>query len=268
MRLAAIDIGTNSVHMIVVQVRPDLLVRGHRPGKRDGPAGRRRAGRQEADQRGDDVRAAGAVEVRAARPVASGGRDPGGGDERDPRGRERRRIPGRHRADDRDPAADHHRHRRSAADPHRRRLRRRYAKNGRRHRHRRRQRGDHARHRAAGPVRTQLQDWRHPADRAVRQLGSAQRTRRTQAGAAHQRADRPLREACRRGRLRPRHRHVGHDPVDRHRGDGHRPRHRAAGNPQPAGAGQEHPAVPQDGHRAGSRGAPPACPGSIRGAPT
>ena len=44
------------------------VVRGHRSRKRDGPAGRRRPRRQEADARGDDLGAAGAVEIRAPRP--------------------------------------------------------------------------------------------------------------------------------------------------------------------------------------------------------
>jgi exopolyphosphatase/pppGpp-phosphohydrolase len=40
MRLAAIDIGTNSVHMIVVRVRPDLSFEVVDSGEGDGQAGR------------------------------------------------------------------------------------------------------------------------------------------------------------------------------------------------------------------------------------
>ena len=46
MRLAAIDIGTNSVHMIVVRVRPDFSFEVDRSREGNGPAGGRRPGRQ------------------------------------------------------------------------------------------------------------------------------------------------------------------------------------------------------------------------------
>ena len=192
MRLAAIDIGTNSVHMIVVRVRPGFLVRGRRPRKRDGPARRRRPRRQEDDAGIDERRAAGVVEVPAAGHLAPGGRDSRGGDQRHPRGRERRRLSQGDRTQDRHPRAADHRHRRSAAHPPGRGLRRRHAEAGGRHRHRRRQRRDHARHRPRGRVRAQLQDGRDPADRALRRFRSDLEPRRTQDGRVHQRTGRPL----------------------------------------------------------------------------
>ena len=95
MRLAAIDIGTNSVHMIVVRVRPDFSFEVIDREKEMVRLGRRRPGRAQADAGGDDRGAAGAVEVRAPRPLPPGGRDPGGGHQRHARGRERRRVPRR-----------------------------------------------------------------------------------------------------------------------------------------------------------------------------
>ena len=77
------------------------------------------------------------------------------------------------------------------------------------------------------------------------------------------RSDRTLRRRSRGGRIRQRHRHVRHDPVDRHRRGGDGARGGATRDPQPPGDGQEHPPVPQDGHRTGSRAAPaPARPRS------
>ena len=162
---------------------PRLLVRGHRSRKGDGPARRRRARRQEADARGDERSALQALskferladshqvdEILAAATSATREAENGG------------EFLDSDRADHRHPPAHHHRHRGSAADPPGRGLRRRHAENGGRHRHRRRQRRDHARHARAGAVRPQLQDRRHPPDRALRHVRSAQRPRRAQDG--------------------------------------------------------------------------------------
>ena len=72
----------------------------------------------------------------------------------------------------------------------------------------------HRRQRRAGP---QLQARRHPAHRTVRQERSAGAARRAQAGAAHRRRGRRLSRSDRARRLRPRDRHVGHDPEPRRR---------------------------------------------------
>ena len=85
----------------------------------------------------------------------------------------------------------------------------------RRHRHRRRQRRDHARHRPDHRPGPQLQARRHPADRAVRQERSDLAARRAQARAAHRRRARRVPRRARAGRLRPRRRHVGHDSEPR-----------------------------------------------------
>ena len=109
--------------------------------------------------------------------------------------------------------------------------------------------------RTRGRVRAQLQDRRHPPDRALRRLRSDLEPRRTQDDEVHPRAGRPLPRAHRRAGLRPRDRHVGHDPVARHGGHRDRSRLGAAGSPQPARAGEEPAQAAQDGGRHGSRGA-------------
>ena len=70
MRIAAIDIGTNSVHMIVVRVRPDLsfeVIDREKAMVRLGAGG---LDGTRADIRSDDRRAPGALQVQAARRVA------------------------------------------------------------------------------------------------------------------------------------------------------------------------------------------------------
>ena len=74
--------------------------------------------------------------------------------------------------------------------------------------------------RAGGEVRPQLQDRRHPPDRALCHHRSDQQARRAQAGQVHRRAGRSLCRAHRRGGLRPGDRNLGHDPLARHGGDG------------------------------------------------
>ena len=97
---------------------------------------------------------------------------------------------------------------------------------GGRHRHRRRQHGDHGRHRRADADGPQLQARRHPADRALRQERSAAAARRAAARAPHPPRDGALpRHSSRKRAHRPRHRHVGHDPLAR------RARRRRAGRP-------------------------------------
>ena len=234
MRLAAIDIGTNSVHMIVVQRPAGFLLRDHRPGEGNGPPGRRRARRAQPHRDGDGCGAAGADEISPARPVAPGRRDHGGGHQRDARSRKRPGVPGGDPGPDRHPAARHLRHGRSPADPHGGRLRRGHqARQGRGHRHRRRQRRGHRRQRAAA-AGAQLQDRRHPHDRALREDGSAGRARRAKARAVPAERDLELRQAGRAGRVRARDRHVGHDPQPGHDGrvrDGRRRAGRAAEPP-------------------------------------
>ena len=93
MRIAAIDIGTNSIHMIVVQVRPDLsfeVIDREKEMVRLGAGGLDgRALTPEAMHAG----APGAVEVQAAGRIAPGRRDHRRRDQRHARSRERRRIP-------------------------------------------------------------------------------------------------------------------------------------------------------------------------------
>ncbi len=202
MRLAAIDIGTNSVHMIVVRVRPDFsfevidrekeMVRlgaggldGRKLTREAMSAALQALSKFERLARSHQVDEILAAATSATREAENGGA-----------------FLRRHRAQDRHPAAHHHRHRGGAPHPPRRGLRRRHAEGGRRHRHRRRQRRDHARQRPRGEVRAQLQDRRHPPHRALRRLRSDQRTRRAQAGEVHRRAGRPLPRPHRRGGLR------------------------------------------------------------------
>ena len=84
----------------------------------------------------------------------------------------------------------------------------------------------------------------------------------------HRRTGRSLHRAHRRKRLRPRDRHVGHDPVARHGGDGDRSRHRCRRKsatcacPRRASA-----ACARRRSRWISKSAC-TCPASIRGAPT
>ena len=127
MRLAAIDIGTNSLHMIVVRVRPDLSFEVIDREKEMVRLGCRGPGWSGADARGDAGRAPGDLEVQAPRRVARRGRDRRGGDERCPRSGKRRRVPQYNREPDRYPPARHLRHRRGPTDPHGRCLRRRRA---------------------------------------------------------------------------------------------------------------------------------------------
>ena len=234
---------------------PGLLLRGHRPGEGDGQARRRRPRRPQDDARSDDRGAAGAVEVRAAGPLAPGGRDPRRRHQRHPRGRERRRAAGRDRTPDRHPPAHHHRHRGSAADPPGRGLRRRDAKAGGGHRHRRRQRRGHPRRRRSGALRPQLQARRHPPDRALRHLRPAQPARRAQDAGAHRRPGRSLPGADRQRRVRPGHRHVGHDPLARRGGGGAGDRRGPRRGPKPAGLGQGDSPGAQAGLRSGARAA-------------
>ena len=78
---------------------PRPVLRGHRPRKGNGPAGRRRARRAGAHARGDARGAAGAVEIPPAGRIAPGRRDHRRRHQRDARSRERRRVPaGDHRS--------------------------------------------------------------------------------------------------------------------------------------------------------------------------
>ena len=93
MRIAAIDIGTNSVHMIVVRVRPDLsfeVVDREKEMVRLGAGG---LDGKKLTPEAMNAGAAGAVEVQAARRVASGRRDSRRRHQRHARSRKRRRLP-------------------------------------------------------------------------------------------------------------------------------------------------------------------------------
>ena len=226
MRLAAIDIGTNSVHMIVVRVRPDFSFEVVDREKEMVRLGAGRARRAQAHARRPGGRAAGALEVRTHRPVAPGRRDPGGRDQRDARGRERRRLPRRHRAADRHPRPHHHRDRRGSPHSPRGRLRRGHAERSGGDRHRRRQRRNHARQRPGGEVRAQLQDRRHPAHRALRLVRPDHPARRAQDAEVHRRAGRPLHRPRGQGGLRSADWHFRHHPLAGDRGHGDRPRAR------------------------------------------
>ena len=187
MRLAAIDIGTNSLHMIVVRVRPDLSFEVDRPREGNGAPGRRGPRRPRPYARSDAGRPPGAVQVPAARRVAQGRRDGRGGDERRPRGGERRRVPADRPAADRHPAAGHLGHGGSAAHPHGRRVRRRHGRRGRASSSTSAAAASKSRG-APGPAidqRPELQARRHPADRALRQERSDLAARRAQARAPH-----------------------------------------------------------------------------------
>ena len=145
MRLAAIDIGTNSVHMIVVRVRPDFsfevidrekdMVRlgaGGLDGKKLTHEAMTSAlqalSKFERLARSHQVDEILAAATSATREAENGGEFLAAIEQHD-----------------RHPPAHHHRHRGSAADSPGRRLRRRHAQDGRGDRHRRRQRRDHAR---------------------------------------------------------------------------------------------------------------------------
>ena len=176
MRLAAIDIGTNSVHMIVVRVRPDLsfevidrekeMVRlgaGGLDGRALTPEAMQAAlqvlskFRRLAESHGVDEIVA--VATSAVREAENGGDSCAA-----------------IRRTDRHPRARHLGHRRSPPHPPGGRLRRRRRRrDGGRRRHRRRQRRDHARRRPGDRARAQLQARRHPPDRALRQERSARR---------------------------------------------------------------------------------------------
>ena len=115
MRLAAIDIGTNSIHMIVVQVRPDLsfeIVDREKEMVRLGAGGPRR---QAAVGRRHRRGARHAEPVPPAGRIQAGRRDCRRRDQRRPRGAERRRVPGGRRRPDGHPASRHLGHRGSAA---------------------------------------------------------------------------------------------------------------------------------------------------------
>ena len=190
MRLAAIDIGTNSVHMIVVRVRPDLsfeVIDREKEMVRLGAGGLdgRKLTAEAMDaalqalskfkrlaesHRVDEILAAATSATREAR---------NGGEflariEAET-GIRPRVITGAEEARLIHLAAVY------GVD---------VSARGRRHRHRRRQRRDHARHGDEAAAGAQLQDRRDPADRAVRQERPAQRARRAEAGQAHPRRDR------------------------------------------------------------------------------
>ena len=96
-------------------------------------------------------------------------------------------------------------------------------------------------------ARQELQARRHPADRAVRQERSAQRARRTAAGQTHPERDCRARQGDRARRLRPRHRHVGHHPEP---GDDGRARDAGPGtgrDSQPADPSQANPSASREG---------------------
>ena len=98
MRLAAIDIGTNSVHMIVVRVRPDFsfeVVDREKEMVRLGAGGL--DGKKLTPEAMTAALQALSKFARLAR-IPPGRRDPRGRDQRDARSRKRRRVPARHRA--------------------------------------------------------------------------------------------------------------------------------------------------------------------------
>ena len=216
MRLAAIDIGTNSVHMIVAQVRPDQsfeiidrekeMVRlgaGGLDGRALTPAAM--AGGLEAlskfrrladSHKVDEIIAAATSATREAE---------NGGDflatVRDRTGIVVRVISGAEEARLIHIAATYGIDLGEAPR--------------RGHRHRRRQRRDHARRRARAGARQELQGRRDPAHRAVRPRRPDRPARRAAAGGTHRSGDRPARRPDRRTRLSARHRHVGDDPQPR-----------------------------------------------------
>ena len=187
MRLAAIDIGTNSIHMVVVQVKRRLLVRGRRPREGDGPAGRRRPRRPRPVPGRRGGRAGDADPVQAARRVAGRSRRSW----RSPPARCARPgtagsswRPSSERTGIR--AARDRRHRGGPPHPQGGGLRRgRQQRHDGRRRHRRRVDGGHARHRDRGAPGAQFPARRHPADRPVRVERPAVEGRRAAPRQAH-----------------------------------------------------------------------------------
>ncbi len=151
MRIAAIDIGTNSVHMIVVRVRPDLSFEVI---DREKAMVRLGAGGLDGKALTTDAMGAALQALSKFKRLAeshSRRQDSRRGDERHARSAQRRRVSLAHRTRDRHSSAGDHRRRGSAADPSgggvRRGCRQRTSGG---HRHRRWKRGDHARDRHLG----------------------------------------------------------------------------------------------------------------------
>ena len=84
----------------------------------------------------------------------------------------------------------------------------------------------------------QLQDWRDPAHRTLRPERSAVGTRRTQAHQTYPAGDRPPLRADHGDRIRSRDRHVGHDPQSGRGGRDGGARHDASRTAQPARVGE------------------------------
>ncbi len=217
MRIAAIDCGTNSIHMIVVRIRPDLsfeVIDREKEMVRLGSGG---LDGKALTAESDGCRPAGVFALSPARRVASGRRNSRGGHQRRARGGKRRRISRRRRARNRHQASSHLGHRRSPAHSSRRRLRRRCCRGlGGGRGYRRRQRRNHPRRGHFSPCREKLQARRHQADGAVRPHRPAIGTGRTKARQAHPGSALEISARHQDRRLRPRHRHVGHDSQPRH----------------------------------------------------
>ena len=94
MRIAAIDCGTNSIHMIVVRIRPDLSFEVIDREKEMVRLGLGRAGRQGTDLGSYGRRAADVLALPPAGAVTSGGGNSCGGHQRRARGGKRRRVSG------------------------------------------------------------------------------------------------------------------------------------------------------------------------------
>ena len=238
MRIAAIDIGTNSIHMIVVRVRPDLLLRGHRPRKGNGPA-RARAASTGARSRPRRC-------TRRCRRCPSSGGSPSrtGWTRSSPS----RRAPTREAENGGEflaaiAHADRHPRRASSRAPKKRGSsiwRRCTASACRATRPSSSTSAAAASRSRAGAAPSvelgaQLQARRHPADRAVRAraIRSRRATSASWCGTSTREIGRYLDQIAAR-RLRPRHRHVGHDPQPRRR--------RAAARRRPPGRAAAQPA--------------------------